>query len=200
MPSHARAMPRFRGHAWRDPVVTPGADILGRLDALRAWPYPRRVLVVIGAAWFFAFFDIVNIGYALPVISDQFGVSSTMAALAVTIGLVGYIVGSLSDGLVADRFGRRPALVISVVAFSVGTIIAALAPDLSVLLVGRFIAGMGIGAEIAAATAYVGEIAPASLRGRAASPRRSGMSASRWCRSWPWPSCRASRPGGGCCS
>jgi len=147
--------------------VTPGADILERLDALRVWPYPHRVLVVIGAAWFFAFFDVVNIGYALPAISDQFGVSSTMAALAVTIGLVGYIVGSLSDGLVADRFGRRPALIISVAAFSVGTIIAALAPDLSVLLVGRFIAGMGIGAEIAAATAYVGEIAPASLRGRA---------------------------------
>lgn len=149
--------------------MTPGADILGRLDALRVWPYPRRVLVVIGAAWFFAFFDVVNIGYALPAISTQFGVSSTVAALAVSIGLVGYVIGSLSDGLVADRFGRRIALVISVAAFSAGTIIAALAPDLSVLLVGRFIAGMGIGAEIAAATAYVGEIAPASLRGRAGS-------------------------------
>lgn len=149
--------------------MTPGADILGRLDALRVWPYPRRVLVVIGAAWFFAFFDVVNIGYALPAISTQFGVSSTVAALAVSIGLVGYIIGSLSDGLVADRFGRRVALVISVAAFSAGTIIAALAPDLSVLLVGRFIAGMGIGAEIAAATAYVSEIAPASLRGRAGS-------------------------------
>lgn len=149
--------------------MTPGADILGRLDALRVWPYPRRVLMVIGAAWFFAFFDVVNIGYALPAISTQFGVSSTVAALAVSIGLVGYIIGSLSDGLVADRFGRRVALVISVAAFSAGTIIAALAPDLSVLLVGRFIAGMGIGAEIAAATAYVSEIAPASLRGRAGS-------------------------------
>lgn len=149
--------------------MTPGADILGRLDALRVWPYPRRVLMVIGAAWFFAFFDIVNIGYALPAISTQFGVSSTVAALAVSIGLVGYIIGSLSDGLAADRFGRRVALVISVAAFSAGTIIAALAPDLSVLLVGRFIAGMGIGAEIAAATAYVSEIAPASLRGRAGS-------------------------------
>lgn len=68
-----------------------------------------------------------------------------MAALAVSIGLVGYVIGSLSDGLVADRFGRRIALVISVAAFSAGTIIAALAPDLSVLLVSAAIWPMSYG-------------------------------------------------------
>ncbi|MBJ7343100.1 MAG: hypothetical protein JHC46_05895, partial [Solirubrobacteraceae bacterium] len=50
--------------------------ILERLDAIRVWPYPRRVLIALGAAYFFAFYDIVNIGDALPQIAEQFDISS----------------------------------------------------------------------------------------------------------------------------
>ena len=145
------------------------SDPIARLDALTRWPYQRRVLAVVGAAWFFAFFDIVNIGYALPAISEQFGVSSSVVAITVTLSLVGYVIGSLTDGVIADRYGRQLALVLSVSAFSIGTIIAACATDVPLLAIGRFIAGMGIGAEIASATAYVGEISPSGLRGRAGS-------------------------------
>lgn len=144
-----------------------GEQVLGRLDALTSWPYRPQLLVAVGAAWFFAFFDVVNIGYALPVISEQFGVSSSQAAIAVTLGLVGYVVGSLLDGVIADRKGRTFALTLSVIAFSAGSVVAALSQDLTWLCIGRFIAGMGIGAEISAATAYIGEISPSRLRGRA---------------------------------
>lgn len=148
-------------------TASPGQQVLARLDALTTWPYRPQLLIAVGAAWFFAFFDIVNVGYALPVISDQFGISSTQAALAVTLGLVGYVVGSLLDGVLSDRRGRRLALTLSVIVFSVGSIIAAFSQDLTVLCIGRFIAGMGIGAEISAATAYIGEVSPSRLRGRA---------------------------------
>ncbi len=144
-----------------------GEQVLGRLDALTTWPYRPQVLVAVGAAWFFAFIDIVNVGYALPVITDQFHISSSAAAMAVTLGLVGYVVGSLLDGVIGDRYGRRLALTLSVITFSIGSLIAVFSQDLTVLCVGRFIAGMGIGAEISAATAYIGEISPARLRGRA---------------------------------
>lgn len=144
-----------------------GARVIARLDALLTWPYRPQVLIALGAAWFFAFFDVVNIGYALPVIADQFGVTSSQSAIAITVGLVGYVVGALLDSVVSDRRGRPLALTLSVIAFSVGSVVAALSQDLTVLCVGRFIAGMGIGAEISAATAYVGEISPARLRGRA---------------------------------
>ena len=145
----------------------PGQHVLARLDALLTWPYRPQVLIALGAAWFFAFFDVVNIGYALPVIADQFDVTSSQSAIAVTVGLIGYVVGALLDSVVADSRGRRLALTLSVIAFSLGSVVAALSTDLTVLCVGRFIAGMGIGAEISAATAYVGEISPARLRGRA---------------------------------
>ena len=143
--------------------------ILARLDALTVWPYPRRVLIVVGAAYFFAFFDIVTIGIALPVISEQFHVSAGRASLAVTLSLVGYVAGSLLDSLLSDYIGRGPALVASVLMFSVGCAVTAVAPGLPLLFAGRFITGMGIGAEIEAASAFVGELSPARLRGRAGS-------------------------------
>ncbi len=140
---------------------------LERLDAIRVWPYPRRVLIALGAAYFFAFYDIVNIGDALPVIAKQFEISSQTAASAITVGLVGYVVGSLSDAVVSDRLGRRLALLVSVGMFTVGALITAFSGSFTLLLVGRFITGMGIGAEIAAAAAYLNGISPTRLRGRA---------------------------------
>jgi putative MFS transporter len=141
--------------------------ILERLDAIRVWPYPRRVLIALGAAYFFAFYDVVNIGDALPVIAKQFEISSQTAAYAISVGLLGYVVGSLSDAVVSDRLGRRPALLISVAMFTVGALITAFSGSFTVLLIGRFITGMGIGAEIAAAAAYLNGISPTRLRGRA---------------------------------
>ncbi|MSX02961.1 MAG: MFS transporter [Actinobacteria bacterium] len=146
---------------------TAASGILDRLDALRVWPYPRRVLVALGAAYFFAFYDVVNIGDVLPVIEKQFDISSETAAYAITIGLLGYVVGSLADAVVSDRVGRRPALLISIAMFTVGALITAFAGSFPVILVGRFITGMGIGAEIAAAAAYLNGISPTRMRGNA---------------------------------
>ena len=146
---------------------TAASGILDRLDALRVWPYPRRGLVALGAAYFFAFYDVVNIGDVLPVIEKQFDISSETAAYAITIGLLGYVVGSLADAVVSDRVGRRPALLISIAMFTVGALITAFAGSFPVILVGRFITGMGIGAEIAAAAAYLNGISPTRMRGNA---------------------------------
>lgn len=154
---------------WYKTAVTDTASnaIIGRLDAIRVWPYPRRVLIALGAAYFFAFYDIVNIGDALPQIAEQFDISSQTAASAISVGLVGSVLGSLAVAVIADRFGRRPGLLISVVMFAVGSLIIALSWSFTVLLVGRFITGMGIGAEAAAAAAYLNGISPTRLRGRA---------------------------------
>ncbi|MFM8561546.1 MAG: MFS transporter [Solirubrobacterales bacterium] len=149
-------------------TVTP-SPVIERLDAIRVWPYHRRVLVALGAAYFFAFYDVVNIGDALPEIAKQFDVSTKTSGYAVSIGLLGYVVGSLSDSVVADRLGRRPALIVSVVFIVIGSLITAFSASFDMLMVGRFISGMGIGAEIASAAAYLNGISPTRLRGKAGS-------------------------------
>src|ERR1700761_4130084 len=139
---------------------------LARLDRIPVWPYEKRLLWVVGAGYFFAFFDIVTISFALPVIATQFHASKGAVSLSVTSSLIGYIIGALGDSQIADKWGRRLSLAISVSVFSVGTLLAAFATNVPELVIFRFISGLGIGAEIAAVTTYIGEISPAPLRGR----------------------------------
>jgi putative MFS transporter len=136
------------------------------LDRIPVWPYEKRLLWVVGAGYFFAFFDIVTISFALPVIATQFHASKGAVSLSVTSSLIGYIIGALGDSQVADKWGRKLSLVVSVTMFSVGTALAAASWNVTSLVVFRFISGLGIGAEIAAVTTYLSEISPAPLRGR----------------------------------
>jgi putative MFS transporter len=140
--------------------------LTARLDRIPVWPYERKLLWIVGAGYFFAFFDIVTISFAAPVIAQQFHVSKTTVTLSVTSSLIGYIIGAFADSTIADKWGRKLSLMLSVAVFSIGTILAALSTNVTELIVFRFIAGLGIGAEIAAVTTYIGELSPARLRGR----------------------------------
>jgi putative MFS transporter len=140
--------------------------LLARLDRIPCWPYPRRVLGIIGAGIFFAFFDIVTIAAALPVIVDQMHVPADEASRTVSFGLFGYIVGAFLVSRLADRIGRRAGLLVSVLLFSGGSLMTATSQELWHVIVWRFVSGMGIGADIAGITTYLGEVSPKALRGR----------------------------------
>jgi MFS transporter, putative metabolite:H+ symporter len=142
------------------------AAILARLDRIPIWPYPRSVLLTVGFGFFFAFFDVVTIGFALPVVARQFNVSSEFATWAITGSLLGYIVGSILDSRISDRFGRRLGLVISVSLFTVGSLLSAASTGMWWLIAWRVVSGMGIGAEISSVSTYLGELSPAPRRGR----------------------------------
>ena len=145
------------------------ADIatdLARLDRLPRWPWHRALLVNLGGSFFFAFFDIVVIGAALPVISDQFGVSSKASGLAITAGLIGLVIGSFIGARLATKRSRTLALQTALWAFSFGMLLSVFSPNLTWLIVARFIAGLGTGADVAIVVTYVAEISPARARGR----------------------------------
>jgi len=104
----------------------PSVRSAGAVDRIPVWPYERKLLWIVGAGYFFAFFDIVTISFALPVIAKQFHVSKATVALSVTSSLIGYIIGAFADSTIADKWGRRLSLGISVGVFSVGTVLTAL--------------------------------------------------------------------------
>src|SRR5947199_6049827 len=120
-----------------------------RRDRIPVWPYERKLLWIVGAGYFFAFFDIVTISFAAPVIATQFHVSKATVTLSVTSSLIGYIIGAFGDATIADKWGRRLSLALSVGVFSLGTVLAALSTNVTELIVFRFLAGLGIGAESA---------------------------------------------------
>ncbi len=142
------------------------ADLVARIDRLPSWPYHPSVLALFAFGWFFAYVDIGNIGFALPIALHRFGISPAWGATAVSLGLLGFVVGELGVSFLGDLRGRRLALFTAIALFSVGSIINALAPNGTWFIMSRFVSGAGIGAYIGTASAYMGEIIPTSVRGR----------------------------------
>lgn len=124
------------------------------------------MLWIIGIGYLISFFDITNIAFGLPVISKVFHLTSAQAAVPITASLLGYILGAYLNSTYADARGRKSAVISATVLFTVGSIASFASFNLTWLIVWRFITGMGIGAEIAGISAYIGELAPAPVRGR----------------------------------
>ncbi|WP_043459141.1 MFS transporter [Azohydromonas australica] len=109
-------------------------------------------------------FDGQLIGYAIPDIIKEWGITRSAFAPTVAAGLVGMGIGSAFGGWFADRFGRRMAVVGSVFLFGAATCAIGLAPDVLTIAVLRFIAGLGIGGALPTATTITAEFTPARRR------------------------------------
>src|SRR5262249_50661832 len=80
--------------------------------------------------------------------------------------IFGMAIGTAGQGQLSDRFGRRFIYQFNLLLFGTFTILGALAPSVTTLVICRFIAGIGLGAEQPLAFAYAGEYAPKRIRGR----------------------------------
>ena len=93
------------------PAPVDGPQLLGRLDRIPVWSLPWTYLGIIGIGYFFTFYDITDIGFAMPAIDDQFHLSGSESLfVALSIGLIGYIVGNLAGFVTAILADRVPFL------------------------------------------------------------------------------------------
>ena len=122
------------------------------------------VLITIGS--FLFGFDTGIISGALLFIRDEFGLNSFEQSAVVSVLLLGAIPGALLAGRISDRIGRRRLLAGIGVLFLLGVAIAALANGFWILILGRLVMGVAVGAVSAAIPTYLGEMAPAQIRGR----------------------------------
>ncbi|HKC49104.1 MAG TPA: sugar porter family MFS transporter [Gemmatimonadales bacterium] len=113
-------------------------------------------------------FDTVVISGAEQTIQHLWGLSPAMHGFAMGAALYGTVLGSLTGSWPADRFGRRPTLLAVGILFLASAVGSALAPNVAVFIVARFIGGIGIGISTVAAPLYISEIAPPAQRGRLA--------------------------------
>src|SRR5699024_2516140 len=144
-----------------------GVELLARLNRIPVWALPKSYLIIIGLGYFFTFYDISDIGFAMPAINEQFNLSqSTSLFLALAVGLIGYIIGSLIIGALADRFGRYRMLLLTFALTAIGSFGDALAPGVATLVVFRFVTGIGVGADLNLVSTYISELAPPARRGR----------------------------------
>ena len=131
----------------------------GHLTNLQRWTYVLASLAIIIDG-----FDGQMIGYAIPQIMNEWGTTRAAFAMAVASGLAGMAIGSLSAGVLADKFGRKPVLIGSILLFGTSTMLIGFATDVPGIALIRFFAGLGIGAALPAATTLTAEYIPFRLR------------------------------------
>src|ERR1700739_5028727 len=124
------------------------------------------IAAVVALGGFLFGYDTGVISGALSFITTDFHLSSFTSGLVVSAILVGAMVGALSSGRIADRFGRRPATIPAPGVFPIGAIFAAVAPSAPALVVARFVLGLGVGLASALVPVFIAEVAPPAARGR----------------------------------
>jgi putative MFS transporter len=147
-------------------MTTTAGEISARLERLPLSRWHVKTRVLVGVATFFDGFDQLMIAYALPVLIPQFHLNPGTIAWTIAIGGIGMLVGALVGGRVADRWGRIPVLIGSLVIYSLTSLAMVGTDALWLFLVLRFVQGFGLGAEVPVAATYIGEITRAHRRGR----------------------------------
>jgi MFS family permease len=128
-----------------------------------------KVAAVAFAGYTFDAVDMVITALALPLIMKEWGLNMMQAGTVVTALLIGACFGGFIFGPIADKFGRKKALMWCIAFFSITTGLAGFATDHFQLAVLRFVAGLGLGAEWALGTTMIAEFYAVEKRGKASS-------------------------------
>jgi len=109
-------------------------------------------------------FDTAAIGYIAPSLVSEWGIERSALGPVLSAALFGLVVGSLSAGPLADRFGRKTILSISVLIFGLACLASAFSAGLNQLVAWRFITGVGLGAAMPNAVTMMNEYCPEARR------------------------------------
>jgi MFS transporter, putative metabolite:H+ symporter len=139
------------------------------------------VLGLVASGYFCDVIDYTMFGAMTPDMIQSGFLTAAGAATVNSVTLVGLFIGALGQGEFTDRFGRKAVYQFNLLLFGVATIAGAWMPNLTLLLVCRFFAGIGLGAEQPLCFSYTVEYAPKRIRGRIIALMQFIGGA------WPWP-------------
>lgn len=133
------------------------AQLVARLERL---PVTRRltlIRIIIGSATFFDAYTVLAIAFAMPQLAAEWHLSAGEIGMILSAGYVGQIFGSLFFGHLAERIGRLPVLLITILLFVTMDIACLFAWGAWAMIVFRFLQGIGTGGEVPVASAYINE-------------------------------------------
>jgi len=144
-------------------VIPPIAARLNRLPITRIH---RTIVIIAGIGTFFDLFDIFLAGVLATVLTEHFHLSRVSLPAVIGSSFLGMFLGALCLGRFADWVGRRTAFLVNLGIYSLFTLLGGLSTSAAMLVVTRFVAGIGIGAEPPLVDAYLSEFLPPQHRGR----------------------------------
>lgn len=162
---------------------SPGAAIAARMDRLPITRHLWMLVLLISLGGFFEVYDLIFTGYIAPGMAKSGVLQTTTHAFFGFTGIAGFIaatfaglfVGTFGLGWLPDRYGRRSVFTVSLLWYSVGSVIMAFQTTAEGMIFWRFITGIGVGVEIITIDSYVTEVVPQHMRGRAMAFNQSVM-------------------------
>jgi putative MFS transporter len=147
------------------PLETTG-DVGERIDQLPVTPTQRRATIAVGLGLFFEFYEVFLTGVLSSVLVGEFGLTKAQLPLVLASTFIGMFIGALVLGRLADRLGRRGAFLLNLAVYSLFSLLGAFSMNAAWLVVTRFLAGVGLGAELPLADTYLTDLLPARRRGK----------------------------------
>ncbi|MGA9509697.1 MAG: MFS transporter [Candidatus Sulfotelmatobacter sp.] len=131
----------------------------------RLTPLQRNTFTACFLGWSLDAFDFFILTFCLSAIATQFQTKVSEVAEAIFLTLAFRPLGAFLFGMMADKFGRRPTLMVDIIAYSVFELASAFAPSLKVFLITRALFGIAMGGEWGVGAALAFETLPAEGRG-----------------------------------
>ncbi len=139
---------------------------VARLDRVPLNSFHWKLLITSGLGWMFDAMDVLLIGFLVGPITREFALAPAQVGLIASAGFVGMFLGAAISGRLADRYGRRLIFQATLILFSIGAVLSAIAPTFETLLAARVVAGLGLGGELPVVATLVSEFSPRAQRGR----------------------------------
>lgn len=144
-------------------------DVRAELAQARLRPFHWRVVALVALATMFDGYDTFIPSYMIHFVVKPWHLSPSAAGLLVSSGLIGFGIGSLVHGVVADRIGRRPTLIAGLLVAGVFSVLTgAFGTSFGAFVALRVLTGLGLGVLLPLGTAYVNEYLPRRVHNRLA--------------------------------
>lgn len=143
-----------------------GPSIAARLDRMPITRLHAVAVVCVGLGLFFDTYEVFLAGTLSTVLKQHFHLAANPLALVLASAFIGQFLGAILLGRLADRWGRRNAFLLNLGIYSLFSLLGGLSPSVTMLVATRFLAGLGLGAELALADTYLSDLLPAKARGR----------------------------------
>lgn len=125
-----------------------------------------KLLMVIGTAWLFDAADVALLSFIMPLIKQEWSLSASQIGLVGSITTVGMMIGAFLFGYLADRFGKKNIMMVTLLVFSISNLMLALTTDVNQFLLVRFITGIGLGGELPVASTIIADSFSGNKRSR----------------------------------
>jgi putative MFS transporter len=148
------------------PAEVTAAALTARMEQLPPSGWQIRARIIMGSATFFDAFNALSIAFVLPVLVPLWHIAAPQIGLMIAASYVGQLIGALAFSWAAERYGRIPCAAAATAIFAVMSLACAAAWSFDVLLICRFIQGIGVGGEMPVAAVYISELSRARGRGK----------------------------------